>query len=761
MRAPGGRGLWRRLSAPRVLAALAAVLFAALFWRALFLGEVFVSRDLGRFYWPSRALILPLVRAAGGVPLWNPLFNSGQPFAANPHFELFHPLTLLFLLLPFDWAFRLQVLLPPVGAAISMAFLLRTLGRSRGAAAFGALAWAIGGAMLSSTNMLPALHGYAPVPAFAAFLVRLLATGSPRALAGAALMLGLSGLSGELSALYACAAVAAAAVLQAGPAVGAAAALRRTAASLLLGGAIAAAALLPGYTLGRRSARAHGIPPELAQEWSSPPARPAELLFPRLLGHAESSDERLYWGSELFTHRYPFVFSIYAGLPVLLLAAVAVAAGRRRVALVWCGLMILGFALAAGSHLPFFALARRVLPFLSSVRFPERFLLLAVLPLPVLAAEGWDLVLRRDDRRALLRRLALVAACLSLAGALIAWASFASGRSPVFWMTILPELPAEVLAGTVVRDFLRQAVLAGVLFLLAARLSRRAFALSLLGLTALDLATANRGLLPTAPPARLGTPPRFLAAAFRPPLPGALFHAADWQTDRPKPAELAPPPIPAQWGLPLVLERDYDMGALAVTHEAIERYWEAVRSEPALGYPLLLRRGVAGVARFKAGTSTPELVLLKGARPFAFCAERAEAVTGGAAWVAATHRLKSSTVSAALVETRDTLPGEPSPCSVAPLEVSAGHVRLDVTSQGPAPSFLALNQTWDTGWSATVDGAPAPLLRTDVSLSGLLLPPGRHAVALRYRDPWVYTGLALSLAGLAVAALVFSRRSGP
>ena len=101
----------------------------ALFPKALFCGESFFERDIQAFYRPAKSLVVPLTRASSGLLLWNPLFASGQPFAANPEHEVFHPLTALFFLLPFEWAFRLQVILPVIGAALSMFFLLDSFGQ--------------------------------------------------------------------------------------------------------------------------------------------------------------------------------------------------------------------------------------------------------------------------------------------------------------------------------------------------------------------------------------------------------------------------------------------------------------------------------------------------------------------------------------------------------------------------------------------------------------------------------------------------------
>src|SRR4029453_14370781 len=122
-------------------------------------------------------LVPRLVHETGGLPQWNPYYASGQPFAANPQHALFHPITALLLVLPFEWAFRLHVMLPPVVAAGAMYFLLRSLGRRRFGAAFGALVWGVGGYMLSVANLLPTLLAVAPLTAVMAFAHRVVRGG--------------------------------------------------------------------------------------------------------------------------------------------------------------------------------------------------------------------------------------------------------------------------------------------------------------------------------------------------------------------------------------------------------------------------------------------------------------------------------------------------------------------------------------------------------------------------------------------------------
>jgi hypothetical protein len=79
------------------------------------------------------------------------------------------------------------------------------------------------------------------------------------------------------------------------------------------------------------------------------------------------------------------------------------------------------------------------------------------------------------------------------------------------------------------------------------------------------------------------------------------------------------------------------------------------------------------------------------------------------------------------------------------------HLKLAVEARGPGPSLVAINQTWDEFWTARLDGREAPVLRTDLCLTAVLVPPGAHRLDLRYRDPWLRRGGAISLLALAAS----------
>jgi hypothetical protein len=87
-----------------------------------------------------------------------------------------------------------------------------------------------------------------------------------------------------------------------------------------------------------------------------------------------------------------------------------------------------------------------------------------------------------------------------------------------------------------------------------------------------------------------------------------------------------------------------------------------------------------------------------------------------------------------------------------------------VSVDAASPSIVLVRNAWDIGWSATVDGRPAPVLRTDYFLQGVPVPPGRHEIRLVYRDPRIGQGLLgsavawLVLVLVAVAAFARARR---
>ena len=82
--------------------------------------------------------------------------------------------------------------------------------------------------------------------------------------------------------------------------------------------------------------------------------------------------------------------------------------------------------------------------------------------------------------------------------------------------------------------------------------------------------------------------------------------------------------------------------------------------------------------------------------------------------------------------------------------------RITITANSERGGFLVLSETSYPGWRARVDGEVTAILRTDVSLQGVRVPPGTHTVLFEFAPPTLRLGQTLSLAGLMVCAgLIF------
>ncbi|MBR2522414.1 MAG: YfhO family protein [Coriobacteriales bacterium] len=68
--------------------------------------------------------------------------------------------------------------------------------------------------------------------------------------------------------------------------------------------------------------------------------------------------------------------------------------------------------------------------------------------------------------------------------------------------------------------------------------------------------------------------------------------------------------------------------------------------------------------------------------------------------------------------------------------------------------LLLLSMPYSTGWSATIDGEPAKLMRANGMFSGLLIEPGVHQIELHYGTPGLKYGLAATAAGLIILIVI-------
>ena len=87
--------------------------------------------------------------------------------------------------------------------------------------------------------------------------------------------------------------------------------------------------------------------------------------------------------------------------------------------------------------------------------------------------------------------------------------------------------------------------------------------------------------------------------------------------------------------------------------------------------------------------------------------------------------------------------------------------RVVVETESSGPAFLVLADTFDPGWSATVDGSPAPIRPAYVAFRAVALKAGPHTVEFTYRPAGFTLGLVISIIGVALAVFLWFRRGGP
>jgi hypothetical protein len=97
-------------------------------------------------------------------------------------------------------------------------------------------------------------------------------------------------------------------------------------------------------------------------------------------------------------------------------------------------------------------------------------------------------------------------------------------------------------------------------------------------------------------------------------------------------------------------------------------------------------------------------------------------------------------------------------------EVTPEDVRVTVDTT--APALVVVRNSYDPGWSATVDGRPAPVLATDYLVQGVAVPAGAHEIRLVYRDDDIARGAIAGLVAWVVlltsipVALLLEHRAG-
>ena len=114
------------------------------------------------------------------------------------------------------------------------------------------------------------------------------------------------------------------------------------------------------------------------------------------------------------------------------------------------------------------------------------------------------------------------------------------------------------------------------------------------------------------------------------------------------------------------------------------------------------------------------------------------------------------------IEADDLVPTADAPVRGAPATIVRDEPQLvEVEATLAAPGLVVLADTFAHGWTATVDGVPAPILATNHLFRGVPAPAGMHVVRFAYRPRSLWLGAALTLASaLGLALLAWRVKTG-
>ncbi|MCU1246667.1 MAG: hypothetical protein JWN02_2577 [Acidobacteria bacterium] len=763
----------RDLAVAALLAALAFLFFADV----LCSGRNFYVRDLFTYHYPMKRIVRDLM-AGGQLPLWNRFFAGGQPLAANPAYEVFYPLQWPILVGSFAFGFALHIVLHVAIALTGMYALLRRLLPARPAALFGALTYGLGGFLLGAMSTLPTFFVWCLAPLAGAALLRYLQAPYARRLVPPALILGMQLLIGDPVALIQVWALVGISVgwwIHTHRQEGAAAwprAIRTVALLASAAAGIAAVQLLPGIDHARDSIRARGFAYQNVAEYSMPPIRPLELVIPHLFGRVDPAQQAL-WGARAFDRHAPYLLALYCGLPFAILLVTGIAV-RARGWLVTVAVCAGSYLVAIGDHGPLLRLLYGV-GIARSWRYPEKFACAAMFAAIVFAAGVADRFLAGDERtRAMARRVTLVIAALH--AALAAFVLLPGFPSAFQSFTGFPSGETATIAR---RTLLGGAILAAAWLLLMLPLRRRydsrSWQIAALALLLTELGLFSVEVAPRMP-AAFFEPPAALAQAHL--VPGEpLFNRDAWlpDDDHRRPSVIfngvwfnrntLRPYVPATWGVRTVLEADVDETALLPTHDLLDAM-RAFGNSGASAWSEPFATMAAARYITVAADARADIAQAGGDRARSRPVTIREIPSHGLYWFPRTLiRARSGEELFTALSRKPRLletafvpfaPFPLAPAHVLRVEEQSSAAIIDVDAAGP--TLLVAAVTRHKYWEASVDGLPAEIAPADIAFQAIPIPAGRHRVELRYRNPLITAGAAISAATLLLLLMMAMRR---
>jgi hypothetical protein len=722
---------------PRFGILLVLLIFAA-FPQVLLGLQTFVVRDYGFFSYPAAFFQQECFRH-GELPFWNPFNYCGAPFLAQWNTMPLYPPALIYLVLPLTWSLSFFCLLHLWFAGFGMFQLARRWTGNDFAAAFTGVAFAFNGLTLNllmwpshiaTLSWMPwvvlAVEGAWREGGRKVFLAALV--GALQMLAGGPetifftwivlLILWIQqfaeGESPRAGMLWRFPAIVAVVIL------------------------LAAAQLLPFLDLAAHSQRETGF---ADTRWSMPAWGWVNFLVPMAFGNTWDMGVFFQYGQN-------WTSSYYFGIGTLWLALLAVWTLRER--RVWLLGACAGVALlfAFGEHTPVYPALRRIIPQLSLITYPVKFLTLAAFFAPLLAAFALarQQTLQGGERRKFAGHAVLVGSILlALLAGILCW----TWRFP---------FPTDDVRATLFNGISRALFLlmTGALLLFLTQPSksglRRMAPLILVLVAWLDVLTHEPAQNPTVPPTiyTFGLTREKLAMNPQPSLGKSramLTPMAEWQFVH---SAIASPQNNFLIGrlcygancnlLDAVPKVD---GFLSLTPRENDDVLSLFYTRTNGDFPGL--EDFMGVSQISAPDQIYHWQSRSNFLPLVTAGQRPVFLDEAGTLRALTQPdFDGGKIVFLPTEARSlvTVTNETS------ARVSNSHFEIqsvDADIEAAKPSLVVVSQTYYHDWRAYVDGHETPLLRANHAFQAIQVPAGRHQIRLAYEDRAFEVGASVSI----------------
>ena len=503
---------------------------------------------------------------------------------------------------------------------------------------------------------------------------------------------------------------------------------------------------------------------EYSTSFSMPPRALVGLAVPEQVGATiESAEGRyvfpVYRGENPFRLHTEYV----GGLVVVLVLLALVYARRNRYVWFFGGLGVFALTLSLGGHTPLYRLYYALLPGLQRFRAPDLAYFILGFSLIVIAALALERLAELRDEAAA-RRAADGAAPLGR----VSWVVIGVVAASVVGAGLFGVAAAEMAEGThgltPAQGWMRFAVFAGLaggaLWLwTAGRMSTLAAVIALSVVTTADLwVIGKKFFLTTAGPQELY----------------AADDVATWLTSRRQEGPFRIWPVPGQSAWPSL--RNYPMhhgleqaggehgnqlqryneyaGAGTQVYVDFHNFFEDPRflhganvrylvASVELGTPWLREayRGSRAIV-YENTAARPRAYLVGETIPVASPDQTLQALKSPA-WDPARN---------AVVETPRALDLPATPLQGTARVTAYEPDMVTVRTEANRPALLVLADNFYHGWTATVDGRPAEIYRTNHTFRGVVVPAGSHEVRFAFRSADLYTGFTIYLATLGLLA---------